>query len=468
MEKSSPPALNPVHLPPGTGVGPWRIEAWAGRGVYGAVYRAVSVVDVHAPPAAVKVALLPDDPRFAREVELLSSTRHPSIPALYGHGVWQSPGGALYPFIAMQWIDGVPLYDWARLHPPSQLQVFRLLAQLARALQALHARASVHRDVKGANVLMRHSDNRAFLTDFGSGIHPGAVTLTPPSVYPGTPAYRAPESWLFELQYMREPSARYHAGPGDDLYALGVTACRLLTGEYPQLAAPTQDEHGTWHLEAVRPPAALLNGPGVEPRLRAFVLRMLSVCPEERGTAAQLAKALERASSVLPEARESSKPRRPRAFRHSVQPWLLPAAAGLALAAKVWWSAPAQGVYSTAPQWSEAARTNPPDADSTGLGEAAALTSTGPASGLQVPEGLAEDTLPDPLPGQTRPDSKGRCPHKGQVALNRGCWVEIPVDREACETLAISGHQGRMFQNKCYVPVLPSGRRPTSGPTEPR
>ena len=55
------------------------------------------------------------------------------------HGEWQSPSGSLHPFIAMEWIDGVPLYDWARLHPLSSQQVLQLLAQLARALQSFPA-----------------------------------------------------------------------------------------------------------------------------------------------------------------------------------------------------------------------------------------------------------------------------------------------------------------------------------------
>ena len=162
-------------------VGPWRVVAWAGCGVHGAVYHAVRVGEEHPAPVALKVALFAKDPRFAREVALLSLTRHPSIPRLIDTGDWQHPSGSLHPYLAMEWIDGAPLYDWAWQHNPTCQQVLRLLAQLARALAAVHAHGAVHRDVKGDNVMVRRTDSRAMLTDFGMGKYPGASTLTPRS-----------------------------------------------------------------------------------------------------------------------------------------------------------------------------------------------------------------------------------------------------------------------------------------------
>ena len=78
---------------------------------------------------------------------------------------------------------------------------------------------------------------------------------------------------------------------------------------------------------------------------------------------------------------------------------------------------------------------------------------------------MTEDTLPAPLAEQVRPDSKGCCPHKTQVAVNGGCWVEMPLDREHCEAVKLSGYMGSMFKDKCYMPVLPHGRQPSSSPT---
>ncbi|WP_224243165.1 serine/threonine-protein kinase [Hyalangium gracile] len=272
MERAPDFELHPALLPAGTVVGLWRVVAWAGRGVHGAVYRAVQVGQEQAPAVALKLALFPEDPRFTREAELLSRLRHPSIPRLWDSGAWQVPGGALHPFLAMDWVDGAPLYEQA-LYPRASPQVRRMLAQLARALHELHAHGAVHRDIKGDNILVRYADGRALLTDFGTCHYPGATTLTPPTVHPGTPAYRSPEAWCVEFNRAR--SVQYRARAADDLFALGVTACRLVTGEYPELSAPRRDEHGLWHVDSVMLPAALRRKGRIEPVLRTWVLRLL-------------------------------------------------------------------------------------------------------------------------------------------------------------------------------------------------
>jgi predicted Ser/Thr protein kinase len=490
MQRVPTPSLHPAVLPQQTVVGRWRVVAWAGRGVHGAVYRAVPVDNERASPVALKLALLPRDPRFAREAEMLSRLRHLSVPRLWEHGEWQHPAGTLYPFLIMEWIEGVPLYDWAQQHHPTSQQVLRLLAQLARALQALHAQGLLHRDLKGHNVLVRRTDGRAFLIDFGSGHHPGASTLTPDTLPPGTPAYRSPEAWLFALRFSRDSTARYSAGPADDLYALGVTAYRLVTGQYPELAEPWRDEAGTWHLGAAAPPPPLALNLRVDPQLNALILRMLSVRPEERGTAEELAEALEQAAertvpenaqplfapavpppsegpreeevhapAESPRARGSARLAYSRVHARLGWPWLVRAAAGLAVVAWAWWALPGKHVEKPSVVQEEAGGASLEDGGTAGLGDAASTASTVASPEPSAREELTEDTPPEPLPGQTRPDSKGRCPHKWQVALNGGCWGPLKLEREKCEDL--SGH---MVKGICYVPIISRQRQPTSSP----
>ncbi|WP_224244730.1 serine/threonine-protein kinase [Hyalangium gracile] len=462
MDTPSSFARNPTLLPTGSVVGTWRVEAWAGCGVHGAVYRAVSVHDPRSAPVALKLAMHPADPRFEREVELLSRCQHPSIPRLLDQGSWRAPSGTLHPFLVMQWVDGVSLYEQAHIQPPDSSQARRWLAQLAQALATLHAQQALHRDLKGDNIRVRRSDGRAMLLDFGTGLYPGAAPLTPAMMFPGTPIYRSPEAWLFEVRFYGSSTARYHPTPADDLYALGVTACRLLTGEYPQPAQPFRDEHGAWQVDDVLLPPALLKYPHIDPALRAFTLRLLSVRPEQRGTAAQLAEELEQTlrpfqgggASVRTEA-----PRRRKLPRNAWR-WGALAAAGLAVAVWAWRTIPGTAREPSSVAHEEASATGAPEAGTVGLGDSSMATALEGAPAASTEEGLRGNTLPQPVPGQTRADAKGRCP-KGLVSLNGACWTEYSWESEACLTLG-----GEMLKGVCYVPFIPPGRRhpPTSDP----
>ncbi|WP_224362893.1 serine/threonine-protein kinase [Hyalangium versicolor] len=481
MSSAPPSSLHPAALPVGTLLGCWRIAGWAGRGSHGVVYRAVPADREHAAPVALKLALLPRNPRFAREAELLSRLRNGSIPRFWEQGEWQSPSGDFFPYVIMEWVDGLPLYAWARQQPFSLSQASQMLAHLARALQGIHAQGAVHRDVKGDNILVRRMDGRAMLIDFGTGLYPEAETLTPPDAFPGTPAYRSPESGLFELQNLRARSARYRAGPADDLYALGVTACRWLTSEYPQFSDPFQDAQGLWRMESVKLPQALAQ---LEPSLRAPVQRLLSVRPEERGSVQQFAEEMERLARPRPvlavPAAEPSPPVpspevkpplsevpvgqklpadsvHPRRTARWMWPALATAAASLAVALWASW-----GVLEQLSQQFSALSSTPggsqSDAGTAGLGDTVSTAASLDAPEPSLPT-VAEESLPEPIPGQTQPDSKGRCPLRRQVALNGACWV--PIEPEEC---AAAIANGQLFRGKCYVPALPRGRRSTSEP----
>src|SRR5262245_3279136 len=229
MEREPSPRCHYFCLAPGTRIEEWRLEGCHGHGGYGVVYRAVREGREAQGHVALKLALFPWDPRFMREVGLLSLLRHPSIPRLLGQGFRQDGAGMFFPFIVMEWIEGPTLYEWAREQVPTSRQVLRVLAHLARALEVTHACRAVHRDVKGDNVRVRRAEERAVLMDFGAGHYQSAARLTWQSLPPGTPAYQSPEASLFERRSGQAPGAYYVAGPADDVYALGVTAYRLVT-----------------------------------------------------------------------------------------------------------------------------------------------------------------------------------------------------------------------------------------------
>jgi serine/threonine protein kinase len=448
-------------LVPGMQVGTWRVVERHAQGAYGVVYRVLRVGQEGAAPAALKVSLHPWDMRFTREAELLSRLDHPGLPRLLDRGVLRHVSGVEHPYFVMQWVEGTPLYAWAQQLAPSHQQLCQVLAQLARTLAAIHASGAVHRDVKGDNVLVHPATGQAILIDFGSGHYQGAPRMTWQSLAPGTSAYRSAQANLFHIRSVREPDSYYPPSPADDVFALGVTAYRLLLSEYPPPMDVHEDESGSWQVSSPDPRPLLERNPRVEPRLRELILRMLSDSPEARGTAAELAEALDAAAAEAhhPEshqAPQSVEVAPPRARGRAFKPWLALAAA--TMAAVLMWTFHSLGRRG-------ATNSQAPEVGTSAVGDSATapLTSAHPPSDK---EPVSQDTALQPRPGQTLPDDKGRCPMPKQVPFNGGCWVETSsITYEECV-----GSGYAYFKGKCYSPALapPKKTLPTSGPTEAR
>jgi serine/threonine protein kinase len=463
------------------------VEAWQGQGAFGAVYRAVRVGEEPAGPVALKVALHLWDWRMAREAELLSRVSHPSIPRLLDRGGVLHTAESEHAWFVMEWVDGTPLYAWAEQHAPSGLEVCRLLAELARALEALHAAGCVHRDVKGDNVLVRLLDRRAVLIDFGAGHFQGAERLTWQTRPPGTPAYLSAQACVFDLSLVRERDGYYPPTPADDLYALGVTAYRLVMGEYPPPIYVRKDEEGAWQVSSPDPRPLLENNPRVEPLLREWILRLLSDDPESRGTAAQVAEALEAAAgergqevlaepppavevpqrNVLAPPNGSKRPEHvwPPARAWAWKPWLALAAAGVC--GVLLWNVPHGLVPSKHVSVSpvQASGFQQPDAGTSAVGDASPTGSQPATLPPTRKRPMTQEPLPEPRPGQIQPDKKGQCPGPKQVPINGGCWGEVlPMSAQEC---AENGYV--RFKGKCYAPLAaPKKPQPTSSPAEAR
>jgi serine/threonine protein kinase len=432
------------------------VKAWQGQGGYGAVYRAERVGLRGSEPGALKVSLTAWNWRMEREVELLSRLSHPSIPRLLDRGGRRSPSRDEYPFFVMEWVQGTPLYAWAEQHAPAGPQLCGVVAQLARALEAVHAAGAVHRDVKGDNVLVRLSDRRAVLIDFGSCHFAGAQRITWQSLPPVTPEYLSPQAVLFYLHSLHHPDGYYAPSPADDLYALGVTAYRLVMGQYPARIETRQDEQGSWQARSPDVRQQLESNPRVEPLLREVIVRLLSDAPDQRGTAAQVAEALESPESAKPPERVWAR-----------KPWLALAVAG-ACTVLLWHAQPVRSRPGPADgNTLRASTSQAPDAGTAAVGDTAPTAPGASTSSAMEKEPLAQEPLPEPRPGQLRPDKRGQCPGHKQVSLNGGCWLDVSsaTDARAC---ADSGYV--LFQGKCFAPALAPPRKPqpTSGSPEER
>jgi ketosteroid isomerase-like protein len=208
-------------LLPGAEIAGCRIEAVAGRGGMGIVYRATQLSLGR--PVAVKL-IAPEragDPgfreRFERESRVAAAIDHPNVIPVYAAG---EEAGHLY--LVMRYVNGTDLQ--ALLTRERRIPAARVAAiglQIGAALDAAHAVGLVHRDVKPANVLL--NDEHAYLADFGLSQVVGTdARLTSTGQWIGTADFMAPEQFSGA-----EVDAR------GDVYALGCVLYNALTGETP-------------------------------------------------------------------------------------------------------------------------------------------------------------------------------------------------------------------------------------------
>ncbi|WP_135255650.1 serine/threonine-protein kinase [Thermus caldilimi] len=214
-------------------------------------------------PGGQKVALkLPrkevrQDPklaeRFAREVSLSLSLRHPHL--VQGlHGV---PFGE-EAFLALEYLEKGTLEDLLLQKPLPWEEATKALLQVGEGLLFLHRKGLVHQDVKPSNVFVGEGIYK--LGDLGT-VRPLAETSPE---YAGSPYYLAPELFL---------GAR--PSPKSDAYSFGVMAYELLVGRRP-FRGETLEELRNAHLLLPPPPTSL------PPRLDRALRRLMAKKPEER------------------------------------------------------------------------------------------------------------------------------------------------------------------------------------------
>ncbi|MFP3941515.1 MAG: serine/threonine-protein kinase [Thermoanaerobaculia bacterium] len=273
-------------------LGRYRILESIGRGSTGTVYRArdtligrevaIKCVQGASAGSGRSAGELRDE--LLREARSAGMLSHPNVVTVYD--VLELPGDSLY--IAMEYVHGRSLGDLLAGGRPLELErVVDLVAQVASALDYLHAMGVVHRDVKPGNVLLTDA-GRVKLTDFGiafsaweggresaGGSEEGEVL--------GTPEYMAPEQILGRPITLRT-----------DVWALGVVVHEMLTGERPFRGDSVAEiVHRVVHGQRSAKDAEALPEPADE--LRALLDRALARDPEQRfASAGELAAELRR------------------------------------------------------------------------------------------------------------------------------------------------------------------------------
>jgi hypothetical protein len=262
----------------------YELDCEIGRGGMGIVYRArdrrlkrVVAIKVLPPELAFRGEI---KTRFLREAETAAQLNHPNIVDIYS--VDESQGLV---YFVMAYIPGDNLAK--RLHDRGAMGIEdtrRILRDVADALAYAHERGVIHRDIKPDNILIDEGSGRPMVTDFGiaRAVSDGDNRLTATGIAIGTPTYMSPEQAAGD----REIDGR------SDLYALGVVAYQMLTGQPPFVASSTPAML-VKHLSE-RPAAVEQRRADVPRDLARVVMTMLEKDPSARfSSAATMVKVLD-------------------------------------------------------------------------------------------------------------------------------------------------------------------------------
>ncbi|MFN8535904.1 MAG: protein kinase [Thermomicrobiales bacterium] len=258
-----------MSVGPGAVLGSYQLLELLARGGMGEVYRARHrrltdrVVAIKVMPTALAA-----DPtflqRFEREANNVAALNHPNILPLWEYGDQHG-----LPYIVMPLVMGGSLRDRMRGRRMAPAEVLGYLRPIAGALDYAHSRGIIHRDIKPANILL---DDRGqlYVADFGIAkvMEQGAEALTRTGTGIGTPEYMAPE----QTQGITDPRS--------DVYALGIIAYEMLTGQVPY-KGQTPVDIAIKHMTAPLPPLSA-SGEIASPPLDAVVRKALAKNPGDR------------------------------------------------------------------------------------------------------------------------------------------------------------------------------------------
>jgi serine/threonine protein kinase/tetratricopeptide (TPR) repeat protein len=212
---------------PGSRIQAYQLLKVIGEGGMGKVYLAARADNQYNQQVAIKLlqagfaqttAMLL---RFRSERQILADLDHPNIARLLDGGA--TPSGL--PFLAMEYVDGIPIHEYCRQNRLSIAQRLRLFVTVCGAVDYAHKHLVVHRDIKPPNILVT-KEGVPKLLDFGIAklVDPehGAAAQTRTADRLMTPEYASPE----QITGAAVTTAT-------DVHALGVVLYELLSGSRP-------------------------------------------------------------------------------------------------------------------------------------------------------------------------------------------------------------------------------------------
>jgi serine/threonine-protein kinase len=278
--------------------GRYRVNRRLGEGGMSYVYRAEEIGSGRTVAVKILLPRLSRDPasveRLRREATIAMRLDHPNVCPILRLG--ETADRLIY--LIMPFLEGEPLSEHeTRRGPFSVSEGVPLLVQICRGLQRAHELQIIHRDLKPENVMLVPDGERggepvyrAVVMDFGLAKErragPEVAKLTATGIVLGTPEFMSPE------QIRGRP-----LDGRSDVYALGVLAFEMLTGQLP-FAGKTAQETMLARLRGS--PMRLREArPELPAKLEEVIARTLAVDPGERfGSMGELGHGLEAAVST--------------------------------------------------------------------------------------------------------------------------------------------------------------------------
>lgn len=253
-----------------THVGPFRVIRLVAQGGMSVVYEVVEPDTGRSLAAKVLTERGQGVPRFGREYRALTRLDHPNIVRVFRYGMTEEG----HPYLVMELLHGVPAQVRVKSigrpgEPARTAEAARITTKVAQALEYMHVRGIVHRDLKSSNVIVL-GDGQVKVLDFGTArLLNTPEVLTDPGEFVGTFHYASPEQLTGK-----------EVGPRSDLYALGVLFYRMLTGRRPY-----ESDHpptlARMHLEVVPlPPRRVV--PVLPEAVSALTMKLLAKRPGDR------------------------------------------------------------------------------------------------------------------------------------------------------------------------------------------
>jgi hypothetical protein len=261
-------APSQIGLYSGQQFGAFTAQALIGRGGMSEVYKGLDPVSGQVAALKVVQTNLNNDSidRAKREAKALAALNHPNIIQFYGLAEQNH-----LLCLTLELVEGKTLSQHLRENnrPFTLPEAAQYLAGIANALDYVHSTGMVHRDVKASNIMLRASDKKALLMDFGlsKSLHTKNQLTGTEAI--GTIDYMAPE----QINASREVTYK------TDIYALGVVAYELLTNDRPFKGSVGQILFA--HLQHPPPDARTLNSSLPESAGKA-IAQAMSKDPAER------------------------------------------------------------------------------------------------------------------------------------------------------------------------------------------